>query len=112
GNFSAAMAVISVSWRAIMGIFVSWRGNFIAAMAVIAVSWWGNFTTVMRARKEKRHQKQSNVEKEKADIRKRLHLLKEDMDDRSYHVKKVYYRWMAHEDCAMSQFVTIKKEIV
>nr|GEW88791.1 ulp1 protease family, C-terminal catalytic domain-containing protein [Tanacetum cinerariifolium] len=65
-----------------------------------------------RARKEKRQQKQSNFEKEKADIRKRLHLLKEDMDDRSNHVKKVYYQWMGHEDCAMSQFVTIKKEIV
>ncbi|GJX03980.1 hypothetical protein Tco_0189896 [Tanacetum coccineum] len=55
---------------------------------------------------------QSNVAKEKADIRKRLHLSKEDMDDRLEAVKKVYYRWMAHKDCAMPQFVTFKKEIL
>ncbi|GKD06251.1 hypothetical protein Tco_1181225 [Tanacetum coccineum] len=55
--------------------------------------------------------KQSNVKKEKANIKKRLHLSKEDMDDRSEAVKKVYYQWMAYEDCAMPQFITFKKEI-
>ncbi|GKB40751.1 ulp1 protease family, C-terminal catalytic domain-containing protein, partial [Tanacetum coccineum] len=32
------------------------------------------------------------------------------MDDRSEAVKKVYYRWMSHEDCSMPQFVTFKKD--
>nr|GEV72199.1 reverse transcriptase domain-containing protein [Tanacetum cinerariifolium] len=54
---------------------------------------------------------QSNVDKEKADIRKWLHLLKEDVDDRLEAVKKGYYRRMVHEDCATPQFVTFKKEI-
>ncbi|GJX03982.1 hypothetical protein Tco_0189898 [Tanacetum coccineum] len=69
--------------------------------------------TIIQKRKKtaKAPVEQSNVEKEKADIRKRLHLSKEDMDDRSEAVKKVYYQWMAHEDCAMLQFVTFKKEI-
>nr|GEV54954.1 uncharacterized mitochondrial protein AtMg00810-like [Tanacetum cinerariifolium] len=51
-------------------------------------TWECRFFVMKRARKEKRQQKQSNVMKEKADIRKRLHLLKEDMDDISNHVKK------------------------
>ncbi|PWA96447.1 hypothetical protein CTI12_AA039260 [Artemisia annua] len=55
--------------------------------------------------------KLSKAEKEKADIRKRLHSLKEDIDERSEAVKKGYYRWMAHEDCAMPQMVYFKKEI-
>ena len=54
---------------------------------------------------------QSKAEKEKADIRKQLHALKEDIDGRSDAVKKGYNRWMAHEDCAMPQFVSFKKEI-
>ncbi|GJV31109.1 hypothetical protein Tco_1391509 [Tanacetum coccineum] len=54
---------------------------------------------------------QSEVEKEKAAIRKRLHLLKEDIDLRSEAVKNGYYRWMAREDCTMPQFVDFKKEI-
>nr|GEU94444.1 ulp1 protease family, C-terminal catalytic domain-containing protein [Tanacetum cinerariifolium] len=54
---------------------------------------------------------QSKDKKEKADIRKRLHLLKDDIDDRSYAVKKGYQQWMAREDCAMSQLVNFKKEI-
>ncbi|GJY64554.1 hypothetical protein Tco_0466014, partial [Tanacetum coccineum] len=72
-------------------------------------------TIIQASKKRKKTAKapveQSNVEKEKVNIRKRLHLSKEDMDDRSEAVKKVYYRWMAHEDCAMPQFVTFKKEI-
>nr|GEU62577.1 ulp1 protease family, C-terminal catalytic domain-containing protein [Tanacetum cinerariifolium] len=72
-------------------------------------------TSIQASKKRKKTAKapveQSNVEKEKANIRKRLHLSKEDMDDRSEPVKKVYYRWMAYEDCAMPQFVTFKKEI-
>ncbi|PWA73087.1 ulp1 protease family, C-terminal catalytic domain-containing protein [Artemisia annua] len=55
--------------------------------------------------------KLSKAEKEKADIRKRLHSLKEDIDERSEAVKKGYYHWMAHEDCAMPQMVYFKKEI-
>ncbi|GJS88485.1 hypothetical protein Tco_0771121 [Tanacetum coccineum] len=54
---------------------------------------------------------QSEVEKEKADIRKRLHLLKEDIDLRSEAVRNGYYRWMDREDCTMPQFVDFKKEI-
>ncbi|GKC21069.1 hypothetical protein Tco_1023219, partial [Tanacetum coccineum] len=53
-----------------------------------------------RARKEPIQQ--SEVEKEKAAIRKRLHSLKEDIDLRSEAVKNGYYRWMAREDCIMS----------
>ncbi|GJY18648.1 cysteamine dioxygenase [Tanacetum coccineum] len=34
-----------------------------------------------------------------------------DIDQRSEIVKKGYYRWMAREDCAMTQFVDFKKEI-
>lgn len=37
--------------------------------------------------------------------------MKEDIDGRSDAVKKGYYRWMAHEDCAMPQLVYFKKEI-
>ncbi|GJZ99266.1 hypothetical protein Tco_0671817 [Tanacetum coccineum] len=54
---------------------------------------------------------QSEVEKDKADIRKRLHLLKEDIDLRSEAVRNGYYRWMDREDCTMPQFVDFKKEI-
>ncbi|GKF71309.1 hypothetical protein Tco_0207423, partial [Tanacetum coccineum] len=54
---------------------------------------------------------QSEVEKDKADIRKRLHLLKEDIDLRSEAVRSGYYRWMDREDCTMPQFVDFKKEI-
>nr|GEV02340.1 ulp1 protease family, C-terminal catalytic domain-containing protein [Tanacetum cinerariifolium] len=72
-------------------------------------------TIIQASKKRKKTAKapveQSNVEKEKADIRKRLHLSKDDMDDRLNPMKKVYYRWMAHEDCVMPQFVTFKKEI-
>nr|GEW14158.1 hypothetical protein [Tanacetum cinerariifolium] len=68
-----------------------------------------------RARNEKKTTKapieQSKDEKEKADIRKRLHLLKDDIDDRSDAVKKGYQQWMAREDCAMPQLVNFKKEI-
>ncbi|GKG49876.1 hypothetical protein Tco_0518650, partial [Tanacetum coccineum] len=55
--------------------------------------------------------KQSEVEKDKADIRKWLHLLKEDIDLRSEAVRNGYYRWMDREDCTMPQFVDFKKEI-
>nr|GFA30955.1 ulp1 protease family, C-terminal catalytic domain-containing protein [Tanacetum cinerariifolium] len=54
---------------------------------------------------------QSKVEKEKANIKKRLHLLKEDIYLRSEAVKNGYYRWMDRKDCAMPQFVNFKKEI-
>ncbi|GJU07254.1 hypothetical protein Tco_1123684 [Tanacetum coccineum] len=54
---------------------------------------------------------QSEVEKDKADIRKRLHLLKKDIDLRSEAVRSGYYRWMDREDCTMPQFVDFKKEI-
>ncbi|GJU07484.1 hypothetical protein Tco_1123914 [Tanacetum coccineum] len=54
---------------------------------------------------------QSEVEKEKANIRKRLHLLKEDIDLRLEAVKNAYYRWMDREDCTMLQLVDFKKEI-
>nr|GEV34405.1 ulp1 protease family, C-terminal catalytic domain-containing protein [Tanacetum cinerariifolium] len=54
---------------------------------------------------------QSKVEKEKADIKKRLHMLKEDIDLRLEAVKNGYYRWMDCKDCAMPQFVNFKKEI-
>lgn len=55
--------------------------------------------------------KLSKAEKEKADIRKRLQSLKEDIYERSEAVRKGYYRWMAREDCAMPQMVCFKKEI-
>ncbi|GKD65976.1 hypothetical protein Tco_1308084 [Tanacetum coccineum] len=54
---------------------------------------------------------QSEVEKEKADIIKQLHLLKDDLDQRPEAVKTGYYRWTAREDCTMPQLVDFKKEI-
>nr|GEU47841.1 ulp1 protease family, C-terminal catalytic domain-containing protein [Tanacetum cinerariifolium] len=73
-----------------------------------------NVPTIIQASKKRKKTvkapiHQSKVEKEKADIRKRLHLLKEDIDLISEAVKNGYYRWMGHEDCAMQQFVDLKK---